>query len=81
MDQKALNELNSIKAELRSIINELDNIADGIRGDFKNIGNDKCANCIDKVKSEYNSVLRKLNNINASDFNDACGGGGAGRSF
>lgn len=76
MDQKAVNELNSIKSELRSIIRELDSIADGVRGDFKNIGNDKCANCIDNVKNEYQNVLRKLNNINTSDLNGSGGGGG-----
>lgn len=76
MDQKAVNELNSIKSELRSIIRELDSIADGVRGDFKNIGNDKCANCIDNVKNEYQNVLRTLNNINTSDLNGSSGGGG-----
>ncbi len=87
MDQAALNELNSIKSELRSIMRELDSISDGIRYDFKNIGNEKCADCIDRVRSEYSSVLRKLENIDTSEliegrtFGGSGSGGGGGRSF
>lgn len=87
MDQAALNELNSIKSELRSIMRELDSISDGIRYDFKNIGNEKCADCIDRVRSEYSNVLRKLENIDTSEliegrtYSNGGSSGGGGRSF
>lgn len=66
MDASAKNELNSIIRELGSIISALDNVSNGIRRDFKNIGNDKCADCIDRVTSYYRSAKRDLSNIDTS---------------
>lgn len=66
MDAKAKKELNSIKRELNSMIMELEEISDGVRTDFKGIGNDKCADCIDNVISQYRYVQKKLNNIDTS---------------
>lgn len=63
MDSSARSELNSIISELNSIITELEDISHGVRYDFNNIGNEKCAECIDKVLSNYYTVRRKLNNM------------------
>lgn len=63
MDASTRRELSNIKTELQSIINELDNIAVGLKTDFKNIGNDRCAQAVTKVADQYRTVKRKLNNI------------------
>ena len=83
MDSSARNELNAIIRELNSIITELEDISRGVRNDFRNIGNDKCANCIDKVISNYSSVKKKLNNMDTSKVTEsyAQSHGGGGRSF
>lgn len=80
MDSNAKNELNSIIYELNSIISELEEISNGIRKDFKNIGNDKCADCIDNVITQYKSVRKKLLNMDTNkvtdEFAQSHGGGG-----
>lgn len=84
MDSSTRSELNSIIRELNSIITELEDISHDVRYDFKNIGNDKCADCIDKVLSNYYSVRRKLNNLDTSTVRDGFAqahGGGGGKSF
>ena len=53
MKASARAELSSIKRELNSIIRELESISAGVRSDFVGIGNEKCADCIDKVISLY----------------------------
>lgn len=63
MDTKSKNELYSIKIELNFIISELESISKGIRKDFQNIGNDKCAASIDSVLDNYYIVKSKLDNI------------------
>ena len=56
--------LNQCRNELRSIITELRNIEAGVRRDFKGIGEDMCANCIDKIRNKYErSVLPRLDKI------------------
>ena len=66
MDQAAQNELYSIKQELRSIISELDDISAGVRTDFRNIGNVRCAQSIDSVTNKYRNALSRLNNMDTS---------------
>lgn len=66
MNQSARNELESIKRELNSIIGELEDISKGVRKDFVGIGNDKCADCIDRVLNQYYAVRRKLNNLDTN---------------
>ena len=63
MDASTRRELDDIQSELQSIINELSNIAVGIRTDFKNIGNDRCAQAIERVADQYRTVKRRLYNI------------------
>ena len=70
MDAVARNELNSIKRELNSIIAELEDISYGVRRDFKNIGNDQCADCIDRVIGQYRQVKRKLDNIDTTTIKE-----------
>ena len=56
--------LNESRNELRSIINELQDIEWGIRHDFCGIGEQLCGNCIDKIAGKYEGVLSRLNNVN-----------------
>lgn len=59
--------LDECRIELRSIINELRDIESGIRCDFYGIGEQLCADCIDKIAEKYERhVLEKLNNV---DYN------------
>lgn len=85
MDTSAKNELAAIKKELNSIISELESISNGVRKSFSGIGNDRCADCIDKVVDQYCYVKKKLNNMDTStvteEFQRAHGGGGGGGSF
>lgn len=80
MDANARAELNAIKSELNSIIRELESISYGVRKDFVGIGNDKCADCINKVINQYYYVKRKLDNLDTSTVTDSYaqshGGGG-----
>lgn len=80
MDASARNELASIKRELNSIISELESISNGVRNDFTGIGNEKCADCINRAINQYCYVRRKLNNLDTSTVTDSFaqshGGGG-----
>lgn len=86
MDQRAMYELESIKSELKSIINELENIESGLRRDFVNIGTEKAADCVLKAVNNYKTVKKKLDNINTEAVTDeyaeahgvTSGGGGGG---
>lgn len=79
MDSGARNELNSIIKELNSIITEMESISRGVRCDFMNIGNDKCADCIDKVLNNYYTVKEKFDSMDTStvaeNYAQAHGGG------
>ena len=56
--------LNESRNELRSIINELQDIEWGIRQDICGIGEQLCGNCIDQIAGKYEGVLSRLNNVN-----------------
>lgn len=71
MNASARAELASIKRELNSIISELDSISSGVRRDFVGIGNDQCANCIDRVANQYRYVKRKLDNMDTSTVTES----------
>ena len=71
MDASARNELDSIKRELNLIIRELESISSGVRNDFIGIGNDKCADCINKVLDQYYYVRKKLNNLDTSTVTES----------
>lgn len=83
MDSSAKRELNSIIRELNSIITELEDISHGVRYDFKNIGSEKCADCIDRVLNKYYTARTKLNNMDTSTVTESYAQthGGGGRSF
>ena len=84
MNANASAELASIKRELDSIIRELDDISSGVRRDFVGIGNEQCANCIDRVTNQYRFVKSKLDAMDTSTVTEsyakAHGGGGGGGS-
>ena len=71
MDASARSELDAIKRELNLIIRELESISSGVRNDFTGIGNDKCADCINKVLGQYYYVRRKLNNLDTSTVTES----------
>ena len=79
MDANSKYELYLIKQELQSVINELDDIANGIKRDFANIGNEQCAACVKRVADKYRTVKRKLDNIDTSKVTEefAAAHGGA----
>ncbi len=90
MDPEARYELYLIKRELTRIINELENISYGVRRDFKNVGNNKCADSISRSADKYRTVRRKLDNIDTETVYEGhpnyggggrSGGGGSSRSF
>lgn len=66
MDTNSQYELYLIKQELQSILNELDDVANGIKRNFSNIGNEQCAACVTRVADKYRIVKRKLDNIDTS---------------
>lgn len=63
MDSAGRMELESIKRDLQSIINELDQISAGVRTEFDGIGNDRCARAISRVADQYRWVKRQLEKI------------------
>ena len=72
MDSSARSSLNSIKSDLKSVITQLESIADGLRSaSFMNIGTDLCANKIDEAATRYRTVLNKLNNLDTSTVTKA----------
>lgn len=81
----AQNEKNAICQELQSIINELNDIANGIQGDFMGIGNQQCANAVRYVSNKCRTSKNKLQNINVKKNTNATGGnfggGGGGTRF
>lgn len=70
MDAAAQNELYQIKRELLEVINELDDIAQGVRRDFIGIGNEQCAQCIANAAAQYRMVKRKLDNMDTSKITE-----------
>ena len=57
MDSNSQYELYLIKRELQSIINELDDIAYGIRRNFSNIGEDQAASCVLTILTQIKSPM------------------------
>lgn len=73
-------EKNAICIELQNIVNELNEIANGIQSDFKGIGNEQCASSIRNVSDKCRTARRKLQNINMDRLGNSGGGsfGGGG---
>jgi len=55
--------LESCKIELRSIVREIQDIEQGVRRDFSGIGQDLCANCIDRIADKYAVLSRELDRV------------------
>lgn len=70
MDYYTGSELESIKRELSSVISELVSISEGVTADFYGIGNEKCADCINRVADQYRYVKRQLGKIDTSVLTD-----------
>ena len=83
MDANSQYELYLIKQELQSIINELDDIANGLKNNFANIGNEQAAACVSRVADKYRVAKRKLDNIDTNKVTDeyAAAHGGGGTAF
>ncbi len=71
MDAGARAELSSIQRELNSIISELESISSGVRSNFEGIGNEKCADCIDRALNQYYSVRSRLYNMDTSTVTES----------
>ena len=59
-------QLGNYQQELYNIIRELESIEDGVRRDFKNVGNDKCANYIHTVIEKYYAAYSTLCSVSPS---------------
>lgn len=66
MTKKGSAQLREYRAELKSIISELETIERHIRSDYSNIGNVQCADSIKSVINKYRSALSTLNSVDAS---------------
>lgn len=62
--------LGEARSELRSIINELKDIENGIRNDFDGIGEEYCADCVSKIAQKYENVLYRLNRVDTNKLAD-----------
>lgn len=58
------------RAQLRGIINELREIEWGIRRGFTGIGENLCADCIDRIAEKYDGVMRRLNSVDTNKIAD-----------
>jgi hypothetical protein len=65
VDSGARSEVNSIISELNLITGRLDELARDLktRGDFQNIGSERCAQCMENVSSQYKWVRQQLRNL------------------
>ena len=70
MATNAAAELESIISEMGSIIKELTDISNCVRNNFKNVGNDLCANCIDRVKGDCDKAKKALGKIDKTKIKE-----------
>ena len=62
------NRLSDVRTELRSIIQELQNIESGVRSGFTGIGQDMCANGVVEVINHYQRMLNRLDSMQPNFF-------------
>jgi hypothetical protein len=55
--------LQACRNELQSIITEMQRIEQGIRRDFRGVGQDKCADGVARMIAHYRRVLITLNSV------------------
>ena len=60
--------LQSCRTELQSIIAEMQKIEQGIRSEFRGVGQDKCADGVARMIAHYKRVLNTLNNVRENIF-------------
>lgn len=70
MDAASKYELQLVKKELQSIIDELYAISSGVAGDFEGIGNTRCASSVTRSAKHYEDLKRKLGNMNLSEVTE-----------
>ncbi len=70
MDRNSQIELESIKTELQSIIDELRDISYGVNRDFDGIGSEHCSASIQKAANHYDDVKSRLNRIDTTIVTD-----------
>lgn len=63
--------LGSVKAELSSIIRELESIEAGLKSDFEGIGSERAANKIADFVNECERAHRALGRVNPSNLAEA----------
>ncbi len=63
--------LNECRATLRSIISDMRSIEADIRSSGYGLGQDLCADCVDRVADRYeNNVLSRLNRVDSNRLAD-----------
>ncbi len=70
LDRNSQIELESIKTELQSIIDELRNISYGVNRDFDGIGSELCSANIQKAANHYVDVKNRLSRIDTTIVTD-----------
>ena len=70
MNRNAVDKLNDIKWDINYVIRDLGSIRDGLYRDFENIGNDRCAEKINRVIDRFRQVQRELNSINSDKIDE-----------
>ena len=55
--------LQACRNELRAIITEMQRIEQGIRSDFRGVGQDRCADGVARIIAHYRRVLITLNSV------------------
>ena len=58
------------KQELSDIIRSLDELEYHIRYDYRNVGNEQCADCVRSVINKCNSALDTLNSIDVNTLDN-----------
>ena len=63
MDYNARKEMDSIIYKLSRIAQELDSISYEINYEFKGIGNNICASCLEEMACSYRHIKNELHNL------------------
>lgn len=63
MDQATKQKLANIASDLKSIVDELNDISAGLAKDFQGIGGERYAAVISKLADQYGKVKSRIENI------------------
>lgn len=66
MEQNLNIELKQITSELQEIISVMERISGGIRSDFRGIGSEYCASCLNNVAKEFRTTAKNIEQTKAA---------------